>query len=288
MTDHAAGVLQLQRPADALPPLGGLAVVARSTSTSPRDREQWRGARRRASASCCSSCSSLADGRRGADHDEVLRAGRRARQRGGGDVPRHPAGRRGAPHAVLRALPGRGRRGPADRSPRTSSGRASRSRDAFRHDLRRGARRRPTSSSSRAPARPRGEGPLRHALPPGPRGHARPDDVPVHHRLPRARGPAAGLRRRLLEDPPRRDAPHRLRRLVPARDGRARTPTQADVVRATLRELLPAVAESLQAARRRRRVDVLGVTEDELRAFALDGLTRRLEIIGVPLETVFA
>ena len=37
--------------------------------------------------------------------------------------------------------------------------------------------------------------------------------------LPRARGPAAGLRRRLLADPPRRDPPHRLRRLVPARDG---------------------------------------------------------------------
>ena len=37
---------------------------------------------------------------------------------------------------------------------------------------------------------------------------------------------AAGLRRRLLEDPPRRDAPHRLRRLVPARDGRARIPSR--------------------------------------------------------------
>ena len=33
---------------------------------------------------------------------------------------------------------------------------------------------------------------------------------------------------------------------------------------------------------------MLGVTEDDIRAFALDGLTRRLNIIGVPLETVFA
>ena len=33
--------------------------------------------------------------------------------------------------------------------------------------------------------------------------------------------------------------------------------------------------------------DALGVTEDALRAFALDGLRRRLAIIGVPLETVF-
>ena len=64
-------------------------------------------------------------------------------------------------------------------------------------------------------------------------------------------------------------------------------PLLADVVRATLRELLPAVADTLRppgggAA------DALGVTEDELRAFALDGLTRRLAIIGVPLATVFA
>jgi ribonucleoside-diphosphate reductase beta chain len=64
-------------------------------------------------------------------------------------------------------------------------------------------------------------------------------------------------------------------------------PEQADTVRATLRDLLPAVAESLKppgdgAA------DVLGVSEDDLRGFALDGLTRRLQIIGVPLETVFS
>jgi len=64
-------------------------------------------------------------------------------------------------------------------------------------------------------------------------------------------------------------------------------PAQADTVRATLRDLLPAVAESLKppgdgAA------DVLGVSEDDLRGFALDGLTRRLQIIGVPIETVFS
>jgi hypothetical protein len=32
---------------------------------------------------------------------------------------------------------------------------------------------------------------------------------------------------------------------------------------------------------------VLGVSEDDLRQFALGGLTRRLQIIDVPLETVF-
>ncbi|MDX6583913.1 MAG: ribonucleoside-diphosphate reductase beta chain, partial [Solirubrobacterales bacterium] len=62
-------------------------------------------------------------------------------------------------------------------------------------------------------------------------------------------------------------------------------PETADVVRDTLRELLPSVAESLKppgdgAA------DVLGIDEDELRSFALDGLTRRLKIIGVPLESL--
>jgi hypothetical protein len=29
-----------------------------------------------------------------------------------------------------------------------------------------------------------------------------------------------------------------------------------------------------------------GVSEDELRQFALDGLTRRLNIVGVPLDTL--
>ena len=66
------------------------------------------------------------------------------------------------------------------------------------------------------------------ALPPGPRGDPRPDLVQLRHRLPGAGGAAAGIRRRLLEDPPRRAAPHRLRHLVPAgggRRGRPRSPT---------------------------------------------------------------
>jgi ribonucleoside-diphosphate reductase beta chain len=64
-------------------------------------------------------------------------------------------------------------------------------------------------------------------------------------------------------------------------------PEQADTIRATLRGLLPHVAESLKPPGDGAG-DVLGVTEDDLRAFALNGLTRRLAIIGVPLETVFA
>jgi ribonucleoside-diphosphate reductase beta chain len=64
-------------------------------------------------------------------------------------------------------------------------------------------------------------------------------------------------------------------------------PAAADIVRATLRELLPHVAEALRPPGNGAS-SALGVSEDDLRAFALDGLTRRLKIIGVPLETVFA
>jgi ribonucleoside-diphosphate reductase beta chain len=59
----------------------------------------------------------------------------------------------------------------------------------------------------------------------------------------------------------------------------------ADVVRATLRELLPAVAESLTPPEGAD-ASQLGASADDLRGFALDGLTRRLKIIGVPIETL--
>lgn len=69
------------------------------------------------------------------------------------------------------------------------------------------------------------------------------------------------------------------------REAIARTPALADVVRSTLRDLLPAVAESLKPPEGAD-ASVLGASTDELRGFALDGLTRRLNIIGVPLETL--
>jgi ribonucleoside-diphosphate reductase beta chain len=65
-------------------------------------------------------------------------------------------------------------------------------------------------------------------------------------------------------------------------------PEQADQVRATLRELLPAVAESLKPPGEGTSEQLLGVSEEDVRNFALGGLTRRLSIIGVPLETVYA
>ena len=66
-------------------------------------------------------------------------------------------------------------------------------------------------------------------------------------------------------------------------------PELADAVRETLRELLPSVAESLKPpGDGDGSTDLLGVTEEEIREFALGGLTRRLKMIGVPLETVFS
>ena len=65
-------------------------------------------------------------------------------------------------------------------------------------------------------------------------------------------------------------------------------PGQADVVRQTLRDLLPSVSDSLKLPGDTDASSVLGVSEEELRAFALGGLTRRLAIIGVPIETVYA
>src|SRR3954453_6637812 len=51
-------------------------------------------------------------------------------------------------------------------------------------------------------------------------------------------------------------------------------PAQADTIRATLRDLLPAVADSLKPPGEG--AAALGVTDDAVRDFALQGLTRRL------------
>ena len=65
------------------------------------------------------------------------------------------------------------------------------------------------------------------------------------------------------------------------------TPALADVVRETLRELLPAVAESLTPPDREGTDwDALGANAEQVRDFAIGGLTRRLNVIGVPLETL--
>jgi ribonucleoside-diphosphate reductase beta chain len=62
----------------------------------------------------------------------------------------------------------------------------------------------------------------------------------------------------------------------------------ADVVRQTLRELLPSVAASLAPpdTGSDRDFAAIGASSGDIRAFALDGLTRRLDIIGVPLASL--
>jgi ribonucleoside-diphosphate reductase beta chain len=71
------------------------------------------------------------------------------------------------------------------------------------------------------------------------------------------------------------------------REALAATPALADVVRETLRELLPAVAESLTPPDREGADwDALGADAEEIREFALTGLSRRLGVIGVPLSSL--
>ncbi len=67
-------------------------------------------------------------------------------------------------------------------------------------------------------------------------------------------------------------------------------PQAGDYVRSMLREVLPAVAESLAPGGGEGGPDLgrLGVDPAAIRDFALDGLTRRLEIVGVPLASVAA
>ncbi len=64
-------------------------------------------------------------------------------------------------------------------------------------------------------------------------------------------------------------------------------PEQAETVRQTLRDLLPAVAEALTPPDRDGTDwDALGARGEDIRDFAVGGLDRRLKLIGVPLESL--
>jgi ribonucleoside-diphosphate reductase beta chain len=71
------------------------------------------------------------------------------------------------------------------------------------------------------------------------------------------------------------------------RDAVERDPALADQVRLTLRDLLPATAAALAPPDRDGADwEALGATSEEIRDFALQGLSRRLKIVGVPLDSL--
>jgi ribonucleoside-diphosphate reductase beta chain len=65
-------------------------------------------------------------------------------------------------------------------------------------------------------------------------------------------------------------------------------PEAAEVVRKTLRDLLPSVAASLSPpdTGSDRDFAAIGASSEAIREFALGGLTRRLDIVGVPLSSL--
>jgi ribonucleoside-diphosphate reductase beta chain len=71
------------------------------------------------------------------------------------------------------------------------------------------------------------------------------------------------------------------------RESAGRDAELADRVHETLRDLLPSVAAALAPPDREGTDwEALGASGDEIRDFALQGLTRRLAIVGVPLSSV--
>jgi ribonucleoside-diphosphate reductase beta chain len=71
------------------------------------------------------------------------------------------------------------------------------------------------------------------------------------------------------------------------REAVAQDQALGDQVRDTLRQLLPAVATALAPPDREGTdFEALGASSEDIRTFAIDGLTRRLNIIGVPLSSL--
>jgi ribonucleoside-diphosphate reductase beta chain len=71
------------------------------------------------------------------------------------------------------------------------------------------------------------------------------------------------------------------------REAASRDPELGEQIRRTLRQLLPIAASALAPPRREGTDwEALGATSNEITEFAVTALTRRLKIIGVPLDTV--
>ena len=130
---------------------------------------------------------------------------------------------------------------------------------------------------------------VRDALSPDSGEYARFDHYRIRDRLPESTTAFPRFRRRIPKihhDETR----HTVWGLVPSASRFATAPEVAPAaVREMLREAAPSVAESPFAVPEPGGPDIeaLGVDDEQIREFALGGLTRRLEIIGVPLESVF-
>ena len=156
--------------------------------------------------------------------DVLPRRGRRRRRpravhrrrpaRGAEVLPRHPAGRRGAPLGLLPPLHARGRRARRRHHRRRAGRDRARADLGLPQDLRdaRRGHRRPAQGPLAHRARARGDHVPLHR-----RGDAGPARPALHRRLPRAPRPAARLPRGHGPRRPGRAAPHRLRRQAPAR-----------------------------------------------------------------------
>ena len=147
--------------------------------------------------------------RRGLGRGQPLALHRRGAEGGAEVLPRHAAGRRGAPRGLLQALHARGgrrRHGDIALGARGDPARADLGLSQDLREARPGRRRaapRPLAAQVRA-----GD----HDVPPGRRGGARAAGPALHRELPDRARPPAGLRGGHEERLARRAAPHRLRR----------------------------------------------------------------------------
>ena len=137
-----------------------------------------------------------------------------------------------------------------------------------------------------APADAGRKGGLRHHVPHGHRGHPRADRVQLHLRVPRAGVAARRLRRGLHRGSTTTSSATSA--TAPGSCARRSETTRRSATTSARRcaALLPAVAQALTPPDREGTDwDALGASSEEIRDFAVTGLSRRLNIVGVPLDS---
>ena len=200
-------------------------------------------------------------------------------------LPVHADRRRGAPRRVLRPLLLRGRRA-RGRRPRRSAWRrpASTSTPSSTTLFDELLQRRVDRLARRARG-PRGARRGGHDLPHGHRGDARPHRPALHHRLQRAGGHAARLRRGLHATSPATSTATSRSARASCATWPARDPRYGEAIQRTLVEVAPVADGVLRPKWIPTDVDddaeLFGASVDETRAFALQALERRLKVIGL-------